>query len=293
MDFAKKQFQKALVGQVAERVGDKYVRPGTEQQAYQIEERDKKRHWWQRKKEEDIGLTPFEAKVLRKVKRRAHFLDRGFRLCCCNIGFDALVGLIPVVGDFIGVFFALEVVRMCSQVGLPKSVVSKMFANVGLIPIVGDIADIFYKCNTRNAVLLEEYLMTRHRDEILMKQGKLPPSHVPGTGPIPGTMVTDENGNTRAEYPSAHSGPPRITARTNTNPPRIFRQGEPGYDDTDAEIISPTSGTSSALAPALPPRERRSNSWFARNPPPIDVPGQTYVVDGSRPGFDNPPSTKK
>jgi hypothetical protein len=59
-----------------------------------------------------------------------------------------------------------------------------------------------YKANTKNAVLLEEYLMTRRRDELLMEQGKLPPTYEAGTGPIPGT---------ESERP-ALSNEPRITA---------------------------------------------------------------------------------
>lgn len=54
----------------------------------------------------------------------------------------------------------------------------------------------------KNAVLLEEYLMTRRRDELLMEQGKLPPTFEPGTGPIPGT---------HSERP-ALGDTPRITA---------------------------------------------------------------------------------
>ena len=32
---------------------------------------------------------------------------------------------------------------------------------IGLIPFAGDLADALYKCNTRNAVLLEKYLRER------------------------------------------------------------------------------------------------------------------------------------
>lgn len=32
---------------------------------------------------------------------------------------------------------------------------------IGLVPFVGDLADAAYKCNTRNAVLLEKYLRER------------------------------------------------------------------------------------------------------------------------------------
>jgi Domain of unknown function (DUF4112) len=60
----------------------------------------------------------------------------------------------------------MMVVRDCDKVegGLPNSLRSRMLLNVvldffiGLVPFIGDIADAIYKCNTRNAVLLERHL---------------------------------------------------------------------------------------------------------------------------------------
>ncbi|CAO3683572.1 unnamed protein product [Umbelopsis ramanniana] len=168
-----------------------------------------RKHWWSRKAQAEIILSPQEHKILKKVKKRAHFLDRGIHCCCFAVGFDGLVGFIPVIGDFIGVFFALALVKTATKVGLPTPVIRQMLINVvidfslGLIPILGDVMDIFYKCNTRNAVLLEEFLMTRRRDQMLKDQGKLPEDHLVGTGPIPGT----DN-----ERPKGHQGTPRIRA---------------------------------------------------------------------------------
>ncbi|KAI8973570.1 hypothetical protein BDF20DRAFT_790702, partial [Mycotypha africana] len=101
------------------------------------------------------------------VKSRAHFLDRGVSLCCLQIGFDGLVGFIPVVGDFIGVLLSLQLVYMCMQANLPKELVSRMILNVaidfmvGFVPGIGDVLDVLYKCNTKNALLFENYLLRR------------------------------------------------------------------------------------------------------------------------------------
>jgi hypothetical protein len=35
---------------------------------------------------------------------------------------------------------------------------------IGLLPLVGDVADVFYKCNTRNAILLENELRNRSQE---------------------------------------------------------------------------------------------------------------------------------
>lgn len=48
-----------------------------------------------------------------------------------------------------------------------KSMILRMSVNifidflVGLIPFLGDLADVFYKCNTKNAILLEKVLTAR------------------------------------------------------------------------------------------------------------------------------------
>lgn len=58
------------------------------------------------------------------------------------------------------------VVKNCEEVegGLPKRLHTMMMINViidfiiGLVPFIGDLADAVYKCNTRNAVILEKHL---------------------------------------------------------------------------------------------------------------------------------------
>jgi hypothetical protein len=61
---------------------------------------------------------------------------------------------------------ALMVFRTCQQVegGLPADVKSKMMINIildfaiGLVPFLGDVADALFRANTKNAVVLENYL---------------------------------------------------------------------------------------------------------------------------------------
>lgn len=61
------------------------------------------------------------------------------------------------------------VVKSCSNIDgdLPGHLHAKMVTNVivdfviGLVPFLGDLADAVYKCNTRNAIILEKYLRQR------------------------------------------------------------------------------------------------------------------------------------
>ncbi|CAG8618152.1 5605_t:CDS:2 [Acaulospora morrowiae] len=127
------------------------------------------------------NLTKQEAKVLTKVKKRAHILDNGFCFCCCfRIGLDPLIGLIPVIGDFLGVFFALSLVKKAKEANLPSNVVAQMLFNVfidwllGLTPFIGDFFDFLYKANTRNAIILEEYLVDRAKNRsVVMEDGSV------------------------------------------------------------------------------------------------------------------------
>lgn len=64
---------------------------------------------------------------------------------------------------------AAMVIRSCQKVdnGLPSNIEQKMWLNlvldflVGLVPFLGDLADAVFRCNTKNAVLLERFLIQR------------------------------------------------------------------------------------------------------------------------------------
>ncbi|EFW98648.1 PH domain containing protein [Grosmannia clavigera kw1407] len=131
------------------------------------------------KKGVPAGLSEKDAKVLKKVRRRAYRLDMSLFNCCgIRFGWSSVVGFIPVIGDFIDVFMAYMVVQACRDVdgGLPTAILSRMYFNiivdfaVGLVPFVGDIADAIFRANTRNAWILEEYLTQKAEEEF--RRGK-------------------------------------------------------------------------------------------------------------------------
>lgn len=65
------------------------------------------------------------------------------------------------------------VVRACSQIegGLPATILYRMYFNImldfglGLVPFLGDVADAVFRANTRNAWILEEYLLQRANEQ--------------------------------------------------------------------------------------------------------------------------------
>jgi len=90
-----------------------------------------------------------------------------------RLGIDALIGLVPVVGDVISGGMGLFVVWRASRMGLPRVVVARMLANsavdllIGSIPLIGDAFDLWFKANTRNLGIMRRHLerpdtSTRH-----------------------------------------------------------------------------------------------------------------------------------
>lgn len=121
------------------------------------------------------GLTPQEEKILTKAKRRAYRVDLALgNICGMKVGWGAVIGLIPGIGDFVDLLLALMVYRTCCSVEpeLSASVKMRMQMNmaidfaIGLVPFIGDIADAVYKCNTRNVVLLEKELRERGQKRV-------------------------------------------------------------------------------------------------------------------------------
>lgn len=111
-------------------------------------------------------LTPRQSAELRRFRRLADLFDGAFRLpgTRWRFGLDAVIGLVPGVGDVAGAIFALYGVWTARRVGVPAVVLAHMLVNVaidlgvGLVPGVGDVADFVFQSHTRNRRLLESWL---------------------------------------------------------------------------------------------------------------------------------------
>ena len=103
-----------------------------------------------------------EEKLLR-LKLLSERLDELTKIPGTNqkIGIDAIIGVIPILGDFIGVVFSTYIMYSGIKMGVSSKVVTKMAANIaiefiiGSIPIIGDIFDVLWKANKRNVELIE------------------------------------------------------------------------------------------------------------------------------------------
>ena len=97
-----------------------------------------------------------------RVHRLGWWLDESIRLPGgFRIGLDGIVGLIPGIGDVIGLALSSVIVLDAGRRGVPPSILLRMAANVliemviGSIPLIGDVFDFVWKANTRNLRLLE------------------------------------------------------------------------------------------------------------------------------------------
>ena len=110
--------------------------------------------------------TSARADALARARRIAWLFDETVRLPGgFRIGLDGLLGLIPVVGDLIGLAASLGIVDIARRQGVPAGVQARMIANIGIdaaigaIPVAGDLFDFAWKANARNVALLERALV--------------------------------------------------------------------------------------------------------------------------------------
>ena len=103
--------------------------------------------------------------ALDALRRWAVLLDSVFRVPGTNIrfGLDAIVGLVPGIGDISTPVFAALLLFQGVRMRLPLVVQARMVLNaaidmlVGLVPILGDLVDVGWKANLRNLALLERH----------------------------------------------------------------------------------------------------------------------------------------
>lgn len=105
-------------------------------------------------------------RVKRRLDRLAYYLDSSIPVPGSNarVGIDALIGLIPGIGDTLGAIVSSYILSEAARLGAPKTVLMKMAFNilldtsVGVVPVMGDLFDFAWKANQRNVNILEEYM---------------------------------------------------------------------------------------------------------------------------------------
>ena len=115
-----------------------------------------------------LGQDP--AAIRRRIETMEKLLERSFTVPGLKmpVGLDALLGLVPVVGDFAAAGLGAYIVWEARNLGMPKWKLARMAGNVafdtavGAIPVAGDLFDLAFRSNTRNLKIVKRHLDKHH-----------------------------------------------------------------------------------------------------------------------------------
>jgi len=110
----------------------------------------------------NLARTDKQRARLDQMNNLAWLLDNSIRIPIINyrIGLDAIIGLIPGLGDVAGLLISSVIVIQAIRLGAPGRTLLQMVLNIaiealiGLVPMLGDIFDATFKSNIRNMRLL-------------------------------------------------------------------------------------------------------------------------------------------
>lgn len=103
---------------------------------------------------------------LERLRRLGYLLDNSIPIpgTRYRVGLEALVGLVPGLGDLVGGGFSAWIILQAARLGAPPSLLARMGWNllvdmiVGAVPVLGDLFDAGFKANLRNLALLEGHV---------------------------------------------------------------------------------------------------------------------------------------
>jgi hypothetical protein len=125
-----------------------------------------------------IGRDP--ASVRRRLEAMELLLERAFTIPGTNmrVGLDAIIGLVPVLGDLVTTAMGAWMVWEARNLGMSKFHLARMAGNVGVdtlvgaIPLVGDLFDFAFRSNTRNLRILKRWL-DKHHPATMIVEGEV------------------------------------------------------------------------------------------------------------------------
>jgi hypothetical protein len=116
------------------------------------------------------GLDRSPQAVRQRVEALEGVLERAFTLpgTQMKLGLDAIIGLVPVVGDWITGAMSAYLIWEARNLGMSKWQLARMSGNavfdtaVGMIPFAGDLFDFAFKSNSRNLRIIKRHLDKHH-----------------------------------------------------------------------------------------------------------------------------------
>jgi hypothetical protein len=125
-----------------------------------------------------IKRKPQTVEVEKGLERLSYLLDGLFRIpgTSWRFGLDALVGLIPGVGDAATSLASFYILAAGVRYRVPKVTLLRMGINIaidyliGVIPVIGDMFDFAWKSNDMNIELIRKRATVKSAEEA--KQGR-------------------------------------------------------------------------------------------------------------------------
>ena len=99
-----------------------------------------------------------------QAEQLAWLMDSSISLGRFSIGLDAIIGLVPGLGDLLTSLIGYWIVWRAMQAGVHRAAVMRMVLNlgidalVGIVPVFGDMFDMAYKANMKNMKIYREAL---------------------------------------------------------------------------------------------------------------------------------------
>jgi hypothetical protein len=128
------------------------------------------------------GLGTDPQSVRQRVEAMEKLLERLFVIPGVRqpVGLDAILDLIPVVGDIAAAALGAYIVWEAKNLGMSKWQMGRMLGNVGInwllgllsvVPVIGVIPDLLFRSNTYNLRIIKRHL-DKHYPETAVIEGQ-------------------------------------------------------------------------------------------------------------------------
>ena len=113
----------------------------------------------------ELIIDPAKHARIEQLMQIAELMDGQFTVPGTDIqfGLDAIIGLVPGIGDLVSGAISIWLIREARRLGVPRWLVARMVWNVavdvtiGAVPVAGDAFDFAWKANRKNMALLRRH----------------------------------------------------------------------------------------------------------------------------------------
>ncbi len=120
-----------------------------------------------------LNRRPPACRLEPQLELLAYWMDTAFRVPGLGIrfGFDAIIGLIPGLGDLITSLISLYILAAARRYAVPRATLMRMAFNIGVdlvvgsIPLLGDAFDVYWKANQMNVALLRRHVLATPEEQ--------------------------------------------------------------------------------------------------------------------------------